>query len=134
MLHHALLVLNKDGLVYDSLWDLGGVITYQIDEDGVLQSLFGKFLDESGNGCREDHAAGAFLTCKELLNLYNVLLKAHVKHFVALIKDLILAVIHVETLILEQVNQPARCAQQHIRAHLLYVTHLLATGGTATVD
>ena len=122
MLYHAL------------LGDLGGVITYQIDEDGVLQSLFGKFLDESGNGCREDHAAGAFLTCKELLNLYNVLLKAHVKHFVALIKDLILAVIHVETLILEQVNQSTRSADKHIWAHLLYVTHLLATGGSTAVD
>jgi len=134
MLYHALFVLDEDGLVYDSLRDLGGVITDQIDEDGVLQSLFGKFLDESGNGCREDHAAGAFLTCKELLNLYNVLLKAHVKHFVALIKDLILAVVHVETLILEQVNQPARSADQYIRANFLYVTHLLATGGSTTVD
>lgn len=134
MLHHALLILNEDGLVYDSLGDLGGIITYQIDEDWVLQSLLGKFLDESGNGCREDHAAGAFLACEELLNFYNVLLKAHVKHFVALIKDLVLAVIHVETLILEQVNQPTRCAHKHIWAHLLYVTHLLATGGSTAVD
>ena len=100
MLHHALLVLDEDGLVNDSLGDLGGVITNQIDENGVLQSLFSKFLDKCRNGCREDHAASAFLTCKELLNLYNVLFKPHVKHFVALIKDLVLAVIHIENLIL----------------------------------
>jgi hypothetical protein len=47
---------------------------------------------------------------------------------------LVLAVIHVEALILQQVNQPTRSAHQHIWADLLYVTHLHTTGSSASVD
>jgi hypothetical protein len=42
------------------------------------------------------------------------LLKAHVKHLVAFVQDLVLNLVELEVFILEQVNQPAWSANQDV--------------------
>jgi hypothetical protein len=53
------------------------------------------------------------------------LVKAHVEHFVALVKYLVVAVADIQSEVLAKVNQSARRSHQHLRLLLFYLKHYI---------
>jgi len=96
-------VTANDGLVCYSLWNLHSIVTNHIDKKRWAESLDCQFLDEFWDCCREYHRVVTF--CQEPLYGINVFLKAHVKHLVSFIKDLVFDVVKVDHPWVEHVDQ-----------------------------
>jgi hypothetical protein len=123
LLDHGLLVamiLNNHASVLDSVRDLILICAHQINQQRVLKLLLSDFLNVGGNGGGEDHS---LCVGHMLLQNFNVLIEAHVKHLVAFIKDLIPAATNIQVKVLAQVDEAAGCGNQNLRSFVPNVTH-----------
>jgi hypothetical protein len=72
--------------------------------------------------CTEDHGLSFGHV---VLQGLDVLVEAHIKHFVSLVEDLVVAVANIESEVLAQVNQSAWRCHEHLGLLLLNLKHYI---------
>ncbi len=93
-----------DGSVLDALRNLVGAFSDQVDQERLLHALGSQFFDELGDGGGENHGLHV---AEVALNHIEVVLEAHVEHFVAFIENLVFNRAEVEVETLDQIDESA---------------------------
>jgi len=115
-------VLTEDHVILNSERHLRCAFTYEVEKNRVLHVLPCDLLNVRGHGSRKDHGLSIG---HETLNSDDVLLEAHVKHFVALVENLILRTIDLKTIVLEKVDQSTWCRHNDMRSLTANFVHVV---------
>jgi len=126
LLDEALLgcvVLAQDQLVADGVGHLLGILAHEVEQDRATHVVAGDVLDEGRHSRAENHSLRLW---HEPLDAHDVLLEAHVEHFVTFVKDLVLRRLDIQAIVLKQVDETARRRHDDVRFFTTNFVHVVS--------